>query len=276
MKTNCKDKKKSPIVEYENEQQEFSGIERPPYSVDAGYPYFKRPLLWKIASFFAYRAIMTPFAFLYAKIKFRLTVVNKQAFKSLSKQGYFVYGNHTLMAGDAFFPSLVAFPRKTVVIVNADNLAVPATRWWIELCGALPLPTKISGTRSFLEAVEYAAKKGYGIQIYPEAHIWPYYTGIRRFGSDAFFYPARLLSPVFCTTVTYQQKKHGKTPRVTLFVDGPFYPDPSLSVRERADALQKTVFETMCKRAKNSTYQAIHYKKKDTPSVSSVSGQTNQ
>lgn len=254
-----KQKKNTPVVFYESEAQEFSGITRAPYEIGADYPYFKRSTLWKLASFFAYRVIMTPFAFLYAKCKFRLKITNRRAFRKIGREGYFVYGNHTLMAGDAFFPSLASFPRKTVVVVKSDNLAISATRPWIELCGALPIPTKPSGMRRFREAITLAAKRGYGIQIYPEAHIWPYYTGIRPFGSEAFRYPVKLSAPVFCTTVTYQKKKIGKAPRVTLYVDGPFYPDPTRTQREQADALCQTVYSTMCLRAQSSTYDAIRY-----------------
>ena len=97
------------------------------------------------------------------------------------------------------------------------------------------------------------------MQIYPEAHIWPYYNRIRPFGADSFRYPVRYGCPVYCTTTTFQQKKLGKTPRVTVYVDGPFYPDKNLHPREQEKALRDTVYEIMCERAKNSTYSPIDY-----------------
>ncbi len=248
-----------PMVYYESLSQEFSGIERKPFEVDGSYPYRKRNVLWRLASFFAYRVVMTPFAYLYSKIKFGLRIENRKLFKETRGKGVFMYGNHTLMAGDAFFPSLVAFPKKTVVVVKSDNLAVSATRWWIELCGAIPIPTKHSGMRRFLDAIEKSILLEHSVMIYPEAHIWPYYTGIRPFGCEAFRYPVKFDAPVYCTTVTYQNPKRGKTPRITVYVDGPFYKDSTLSDRENAHRLRDLVYSAMCERAKNSTYEAIRY-----------------
>lgn len=249
-----------PTVYYQDEQNDdFSGIQRPTFEIGAEYPYRKRSALWRIASFFVYRIVMTPFAYLYSKIKFSYRIVNRKAIKKAGRQGAFVYGNHTLMAGDAFLPSLVSFPRKTSVVVNSDNLAVPLTRCWIEMSGAIPVPTKQSGMRPFLDALEKSLLLGHSIQIYPEAHIWPYYTGIRRFSSASFRYPVRFDAPVYCTTVTFQKRKIGKTPRVTVYLDGPFYPDSSRSDRENAQALCDRVYETMCQRSKNSTYAPIRY-----------------
>lgn len=248
------------VVYYRDEQNdEFSGIARKPFEIGADYPYLRKNPFWKIAEFFVYRIIMTPFAFLYSKIKFHTRIVNRKVLRQAGKQGFFVYGNHTLMAGDAFFPSLVAFPKKTKVVVNADNLSVPLTRGWVEMSGAIPVPTQHAGMRNFLNALEKSVLLGHSIQIYPEAHIWPYYTGIRRFRSGSFHYPVRYGAPVFCTTTTYQPPKHGKTPRVTVYVDGPFYADSSLSERKQAQQLCDRVYETMCERAKNSTYSPVRY-----------------
>lgn len=35
--------------------------------------------------------------------------------------------------------------------------------------------------RSFLDAIRTRIEEGSFIMVYPEAHIWPYYTGIRDF-----------------------------------------------------------------------------------------------
>ena len=248
-----------PIVRYKSLSQDFSGIEREAFEIGSNSPYRRRNPFWKIASFLAYRIVMTPFAYLYSKIKFGLRIENRKAFRQTRGKGVFVYGNHTLMAGDAFFPSLVAFPKKTMVVVKSDNLAGSATRWWIELCGSIPIPTKHSGMRGFLDAIEKSILLGHSVTVYPEAHIWPYYTGIRPFGCESFRYPVKFDAPVYCTTVTYQKPRHGRTPRVTVYVDGPFYQDPTLSDRENAQRLRDLVYKTMCERAKNSTYEAIHY-----------------
>ena len=251
----------APVIRYRDAvNDEFSGVTREPFPIDGSYRYLHKNPLWKLAEFLVYRVVMTPFAYLYCRFRFHTRIVNRQALKQIGKQGCFIYGNHTLMAGDAFHPSLVAVPRKTRVVVNSANLALPLpARKWVELSGAVPLPTAYSASRSFLNALEKSVLLGHAIQIYPEAHIWPYYTGIRPFGPASFRYPVRFGAPVFCTTTTYQPPRHGRTPRVTLYVDGPFYPDPSLSDRENERRLRDVVYRTMCKRAGSSSYAAVRY-----------------
>lgn len=252
-------------IEYEDElNEEFSGIRRETICIDEKYRYLSKNPFVKILEFFVYRVVMTPIAFLWCKLKFRYRVVNKKVFKKVKKTGYFVFGNHTLMAGDAFFPSLISFPRKTKVVVNADNLSLPyPVRRWVELSGAIPIPTKLSGMRNFLNALEKQTLLGRAVQIYPEAHIWPYFTGIRPFTADAFLYPIRFDVPAFASTITFQKTGKRKTPRITVFVDGPFYPDASLPKREQADRLRNDVYEAMKKRSESSTYAAIRYVKKE-------------
>ncbi len=252
------------VIYYDNEQtDDFAGVSRKTIKVDASFPYLHKNPFWNIGAFIVYRLIMTPFAFLYTKIKFGLRIVNRKAIKETKGQGTFLYSNHTLMAGDAFIPNMVSFPRRTYVVVNADNLSAKGTKNWVQMSGAIPLPTEMSGMRAFLNAIEKRTLQEHCVQIYPEAHIWPYYNGIRDFGPSAFRYPVRYECPVFCTTTTFQKKKHGKTPRVTVYVDGPFYPDKSLHPREQEKQLRDRVYETMCMRAENSTYSPIEYVRRE-------------
>ncbi len=258
--------KKSPkqVIYYRDEaNDDFAGVQRKTVKIDADFPYLHKNPLWNLGAFLVYRVIMTPFAFLYTKLKFGLRIVNRKALKQTRKQGVFLYSNHTLMAGDAFIPNMVSFPRRTYVVVNADNLSAKGTKNWVQMSGALPIPTELGGMRAFLHAMETRTREGHCIQIYPEAHIWPYYTGIRAFGAAAFRYPVRCDCPVYCTTTTFQKKKHGKTPRVTVYVDGPFYRDKTLHPREQEKALRDKVYETMCMRAKNSNYSPIEYVKQE-------------
>ncbi len=256
-----KDARQNPQVIYYRDEatDDFAGIQRRTIRIGADFPYFHRNPFWNIAAFVVYRLIMTPFAFLYCKWKFGMKIVNRKALKKTKKQGAFLYSNHTLMAGDAFLPNMVCFPRRTYVVVNADNLSGKGTRNWIQMSGAIPVPNELSGMRAFLNCMEKRISQGNCIQIYPEAHIWPYYKGIRRFGSASFRYPVRFDAPVYCTTTTFSKRKHRKTPRVTVYVDGPFSPDKRLHPREQEKQLCNSVYETMCRRAQNSTYSPIEY-----------------
>lgn len=264
MRSTVKNNEPIKTVYYTDElHDDFANVTRNPLEIDDTYRYHRRKFPWSPLEFLVYRVIMTPFAFLYSKLKYGYKVKNRQLLKQAKKSGCFIYGNHVLMDGDAFLPSMVAFPKKVKVVVNAANLSVPAiVRRWIELSGAVPVPTKHSGMRPFLNTLERNIQKNRAIMIYPEAHIWHYYKGIRPFEAGSFRYPVRFQTPVFCTTTTFQPPKHGKTPRVTVYVDGPFYADQKLPTdRAKAQRLRDEVYATMVERSKNSTYVAIRYEK---------------
>ena len=112
---------------------------------------------------------------------------------------------------------------------------------------------------------ERVNKKGV-IMIYPEAHIWPYYTDIRNFRADSFVYPVETNKPVFCFTNVYKKRIIGKRPKVVTYVDGPFYPDPTLTKRENIQNLRNKVYETIKKRVQsNPKYEyKFTYVKKQT------------
>lgn len=243
---------------------DFSGIRKETRTIDAKYPYLHKNPFWNAAAFFVYHVIMIPFAFLYSKLRFRLKIVNRRAMRKSKGKGCFLYGNHTLLAGDAFFPNLVAFPKRSYVVVHADNVSTPGTENYVQMCGAIPIPTTFDGMRPFLGAIETRIRNGNCVVIYPEAHVWPYYTGIRPFDSTSFRYPVRYGGAVFASTVTYQKRRRGKVPKVTLFVDGPFTADPALSPREQEKQLRDAVYEAMCRRAaENSTYSPFLYLKEE-------------
>ncbi len=253
-----------PVRYYTNElTDDFSDITRNTFKVGGKYRYLHKNLVWRFFAFIVYRIIMTPFAFLWCKIKFRYKTVNRKAYRAVGKNGCFTYANHTLMAGDAFFPSVMSFPKRTDVVVSPDNLAVPITRGFIEMSGAIPVPNEFSGTRNFLNALEKKTLIGRNVQIYPEAHVWPYYTGIRPFTSASFRYPVRFDVPVFASTTTYQKNGNRKTPRVTVFLDGPFYPDRNLPPKEREQDLRDRVYGAMCSHTKENTVEPIRYVKRE-------------
>ena len=99
--------------------------------------------------------------------------------------------------------------------------------------------------------------------IYPEAHIWPYYTHIRPFPDGSFGYPAKDGTPVFCFVNTYQKRGNKRKPRMTTYIDGPFYPDMELPLKQRRKKLRDEVYAQMCKRAELSNVEVIQYIKKE-------------
>ena len=126
------------------------------------------------------------------------------------------------------------------------------------MLGALPVPCDVSGMKKFMKAVDHYHQK-YNITIYPEAHIWPYYTGIRDFPAMSFRYPVELNAPCFAMTNTYQKRKHGRNPKIVTYLDGPFYPNMDLPPKERAQELRDRVYAKMKERSLLSNCEYIRY-----------------
>lgn len=91
----------------------------------------------------------------------------------------------------------------------------------------------ISKTKEFYRAVKTRIEEKNAVIIYPEGHLWPYYTGIRPFENTSFRFPVELNVPSFCMTTTYTGKQ-GKKPKITIYIDGPFYPDMTLDRKREA------------------------------------------
>ncbi len=255
---------KQQIIYYDDEKNnEFSGIVKNTVRVDKSFKYVRRGPFFAILTFLVYRVLMTPVAFLYTKIKFGLKVKNKGILRKFRKDGYFIYSNHTLMAGDAFIPNVYNFPKKTYMIVHPDNISTKGTKNFIMMCGAIPIPNVFDGYRNFNSTIEKRISESAAICIYPEAHIWPYYTKIRDFEDTSFAYPIKLDKPVFSATVTYSKRRFTKIPRATVYIDGPFFKNKELRPREAQKELCCTVRSAMIKRAENNTYERISYIKKE-------------
>lgn len=255
---------KKKIVYYTDAAHEdFAGVSRQAPPIPADYPFIHRSLPWRVAAFVVYRLIMTPIAYLYCKLRYHLRVVDKTTGKPPKNQGCYLYGNHTLLAGDAFVPSLLLFPKRVYVLVSPENLATPGTRRFLQMSGAIPLPSSLAAIRSFTAAIEERVAEGHCLTIYPEAHVWPFYTGIRPYPSTAFRFPLKSDAPVYVSTATFHKRRFGHTPQVTVYLDGPFSPDKTVSPKEAEKALRDTVYIVMVERAKNSAYSPIEYRKKE-------------
>lgn len=250
------------IIYYKDElNDEFSGANIEPRVIDENYKFIHKNPIWEFSSFLLQNFLSMPIKILYGKIKFRNKYIGKEKLKKCKKEGYFVYVNHTQVFGDVFIPSLPIYPKRNYFIVNPENVSIPILGNSIQLLGAIPIPNKKGGMKNFLEAVKYHIEKKHAITIYPEAHIWPYYTKIRPFKAVSFKYPIQLNVPVFCMTNTY--KSYGKNKdkaKIITYIDGPFYANKELSIKEQQQDLRNRVYECMCKRCKNSNIEIIQYK----------------
>ena len=242
---------------------DFSSAKITPKVIDKDYVYIYNSFFKKATRFFWYRIVFFPIAILYAKIKFHHKVKNQEVIKPYKKGGYFLYGNHTQGTGDAFMVQRINKSKGKHVIVHPDNISMPVLGRITPSLGAIPLPNDMVAYKNFMNAIETHIKQRECVVIYPEAHIWPYYTGIRPFVDTSFQYPIKLDVPTFCFTNTYQKRWLSKKPRIVTYVDGPFFPNKELSFKAQRTDLRNQVYSCMCERAKNSTVNFIQYIKKD-------------
>lgn len=254
-----KKRDKKTIIYSDPVNDEFSGVgPRPKITVGKNYPYIRRGPIYRFFRFIVYKIIMLPVAHLYCFFKFRVKFVGREKIVPYKKSGMFIYGNHTQIPGDAFIPNVLLSPHDAYFVVNPDNVALRGTRMFMTMVGAIPTPTEIGGFGPFGKAIEQRISEGAAVVIFPEAHIWPYYVGIRPFASTSFRYPAKSGSPVFSLTVTYRRGRTGR-PRVVAYVDGPFFAEGS--VREAQEALREAVYSAMCSRAETpDNYEFVVYK----------------
>ena len=248
------------VIEYSNElTDDFSNDS--PYRPWRGlYTYYRRDPFYKLHHFFWCRMLGTPIAWTHAKVRFGWKVINKKAFRLAKKTSYFIYGNHTQNFFDAAMCKVIA-PHDAYVIVNERNIMMPGIGWLARRLGALPILPDVENTKRFVRAIDQIVTDKKPILIYPEAHIWPYYTEIRPFVETSFRYPVKYNVPAFCFTNTYHQR--GKKVKIITYVDGPFYPNPELDRQTQIKDLRDRIYAQMVARSRENTYQKIIYKKKE-------------
>lgn len=259
-----KEKEREVIYYTDERNQEFSRAEIKPRVIDGSYRY-SHGKVWELCSLAVQNLFSMPVKILYQKIKFHLKYVGREKLKECRNRGYFIYGNHTQPFADTFIPSVANYPHRNFFLVNPENVSMPGLRTLTELLGAIPIPCDYTGMKHFLETVEERIRRRASITIYPEAHIWPYYTGIRPFSAVSFRYPVELSCPVFALTNTYHRRP-GRKERVNIltYLDGPFYPEESLPPRERRQKLRDQVYQCMTERSRESDYEFILYRRAET------------
>lgn len=252
--------KEKKVIYYTDElNDEFSQASITPRVIDGTYRYL-RGRGWDFCSALVQNALTMPVKILYCKCKFRLKYVGREKFRECRGAGYFIYGNHTQPFADTLIPSLANYPKRNFFIVHPNNVSMPGLHVFVELCGALPIPCDFAGMKNFMKALEDKVDRKFSVTIYPEAHIWPYYTHIRPFKAVSFQYPVKMNCPVYCLTNTYHRR--GKSGRVDIvsYIDGPFYPDAALKPKERQQDLRDRVYRCMVERSGESDYEFIEYR----------------
>lgn len=269
-KKQCKlqKKKEHKVVYYTDElNDDFAGTNIKADIIDDNFKYIHKNPIWKFCSFFIYYVIAIPIVTFYCVVIKGIKIVNRKSIKKAKKDrksGVFFYGNHTGVI-DAFTPNIVSMPYKNKILVSPDTVSIKGIKNIIQMLGGIPVPSGIVGIRKFNEAIEYYINHKNNITIYPEAHIWPYYTGVRPFKDSSFAYPINLEAPVIAFFTAYSKPtgmfRCFKKANITIYVSDPIYPDINKPKKEAKKELRDKVFKFMedCSK-KYSTYDYIEYK----------------
>ena len=255
-------------IYYSNEHTDdfasTQGIKTKP--LPKNYKWIHNSIFRKLFSAVLYYLIAYPLIKIINRFYYGLKIKNKSVIKKLHS-GCFLYGNHTQHLDPFIAAEVSGWGHRTYFMAGADAFSISGIRHLVTMLGAMPIAHNLESMRKMVSAVTKRYREGSCITIYPEAHIWPYYTGIRNFPSTSFAYPAGLNAPVIAMVVTYR-KRRGLTkllfrhPCITVYCSNPIYPNPTLSKRSAKKELRDRVYLWMKETAeKNNKYEYIHYQK---------------
>ncbi len=255
------------VRKYRTYTDDFVDSKNQDFQLPDGYVWIHKNPVYRFLAAILYGAILV-FIFFYTRLCLHLRIVNRQVFKQCRDTGYFLYGNHTQPVGDVFAPGRYIYPKRGCTIMSPANLGIPVLGKILPMLGGLPIPESLNGMKDFLTAVQYEIERKRCVIIYPESHVWPWCNFVRLYPDTSFRFPVMNQVPAFCMTTTYQKPRHGTKPRITVYLDGPFYPHPELGMKKARKQLHDEVYACMQKRSKNSTYAYIKYEKEEDLSIS--------
>jgi len=250
------------IVYYEDPlRDDFANTNIKAEKILSDYPYFIKKPLARLGSFLLLYLIAIPFLTIANWLKFGIRVHGRKYLRGI-KTGYVIYGNHTAHH-DAFIPqALLIRTRKVYIIAHPDAVSIPFVKHLTKALGAWPLPDTIKESMRFLDAIETALKKKRVIAVYPEAHIWPYYTGIRPFPATSFQYASRNNVPAVPIVTTYRKPrglfKQYRKPLMDVHIGAPIYPNPSLDIKQNASFMHRKTMAFMMEYANRADNVALY------------------
>lgn len=243
---------------YTSFQDDFIESKEQDYVLPADYQWVRSDLWSRILSGLIY-GLAVVFGGIYCRCFLHMKVKGRGMLKGI-KGGFFIYGNHTQPVGDVFIPALCVLPRRIYTVVSTANFGIPVIGKLLPYLGALPVVDSLGGMKELSKAIDHRVNTGHPVVIYPEAHVWEYYTKIRPFPESVMRYPVRQDRPAYAMTVTYKKSRIFKRPVMEVFLDGPFYGRGD-TAREKAKNLHDQIWTAMLSRSENSNAAYIEYQR---------------
>lgn len=239
-------KEKKVIYYHDTHTDDFAGTNINQKKISDKYNYIPKNIFYRTVSWFLYHIIAKPLVFLMVKLIYHQKFINKKAIKESRNKPYVIYANHTNGMLDAYTPNIIR-QRKNYILVNPDAVSIKGIGFFVKCMGAIPVPNTRQSVKNYLDSIDYVLHHNNSITIYPEQHIWPYYTKIREFSDHSFRYPVDNNTPVYSLTNVYVKSKlfFRKKPRVLSVISGPFYKNDNLSRSDQIKDLRNRVYNSM-------------------------------
>ncbi len=261
MKIRKEDKR---VIYYSDElNDDFGNIDLNKIEVNDKYKY-KRNLFEKTFGNILYWCFAKPILGGYSlfngmKVKGKENLKEYYKILKINKTGGFIYANH-VSNEDAFYIQCLIINRKRVnVVANPNILSSKLLTFFTRQLGYIPLATTFLNQAKMMKGIEYyLKKKREHILIFPEAHIWPFYTKIRPFKSAAFHYPAKYNAPILPIVTTFKERKNkNKKPRKVVIICKPILPKEGYEIKENKEYLRNETYKEMVEAS--SSYKQMEY-----------------
>ncbi len=238
-------------IYYEDERNDdFARLQFNPSALPEDWRYIHKNVFYRFFRFVIVQFLFVPLLQITSKVTYHTKVCNKKILREVKHKGYILYANHVTAFDPINHAVLVNGHKYSVIIASHDAFAVKWARPIVSFVGGFPVPKGELMWKNYLSATDYHVNHRRGkIVVYPEAHIWPYYTGIRDFKASSFNYPVNLNCPAVVATTTFRLRKITKKPKLVITLDGPFYPKLDLSHNDAVNELRDRVYLTMKMRA---------------------------
>lgn len=240
-------KQEKKIIRYSNELEDdfaSNNIKRKELSED--YKYESHNIFFLMFSFCFRYLFAIPILWFMNVFIFRVRIKNRKVIKQVKKGAYYVYSNHVLPLDPIIPPVMVNPGKKMIITASHDTFSIhPIVTFLVKALGAIPVPKSKKMYENYVNCMSNTIKRNGRVLIYPEAHIWPYYTGIRNFKSSSFRYPVLDNVPIITMTTTFKKSKIFKKPSVVIYLSGPFYPNLDLEYIDAVNDLRDRAYKSM-------------------------------
>jgi len=213
--------------------------------IPSDYVFMPKNIFFKVGSWLFNYGFAIPILWCISKVTNHTKVVNKRkVMKQLKHTGYIIYSNHVLMS-DGFIPAVFnCWPRRTYIISLPETLMVNKPfQILLKMLGTVPLPGGFKSGMNFLKFLREKLDKNCAVAIYPEATIWPYYTGQRPIHEGSFKYPRMFDKPAVFSCTTFRKPtgllKRFKKPKIVIYLSDAVYPCRNIVAKEDEKRIEK-------------------------------------